>query len=173
MRKIDLELMPSRWPFVVWGVAAIVMLSTLGVVVKISMDSHDRVTQQRGHLAELRHQLERARATEKFEPDMREAATQKVVATLQRDWNPYFEVIEGLEVPDGKLRLFQVDGASGSVRLEYELSSAQGAVEVTRQLNAGQDNPLWRFEGMQTEKAHSTVGPTEPSVTGRWLARLP
>ena len=175
MQTVDMDFLPARWWRWVWlaglciGVAMAVYAWHFGARVD------GELQRMRSEASQARSELQRQALVQAGAPDLRERSTHTIVRTLQRDWNIPFTTIEGLATEGARLKTFHVDGAAGVIQLEYEFGTAETALALTEQLNAGRDVPLWKFEEFQSQahRGQRDVLVAAPApFAGRWSAHL-
>lgn len=163
-----------RW-LIAWLPACMVLGTVLGASIQQGrmLEAQTRATrEQAARLA--------AQATEKLKVqaqlaaeqarDPRRAELASVASALSRDWNPAFATVENLRQPGLRVLQLHLDGASGSIRLEYEVDAFAQAAAVTADLNAGYATAPWRLESIG--RIAAATGPGNERLRAAWTARI-
>lgn len=173
MQTVDIGFLPARWWRWLWLAGLCIGVAMAVYAWHVGKRVDGELQHMRSEASQARSELQRQALVQAGAPDLRERSTRTVVRALQRDWNMPFTTIEGLATGDARLKSFHVDGAAGVIQLEYEFGTAETALALTEQLNAGRDVPLWKFEGFQTQAQRGQrdvlVGVPAP-FAGRWTA---
>mgnify|MGYP000603125087 CR=1 FL=1 len=73
-----------------------------------------------------------------------------------QDMNPFFAPIEGVRVPQVRLKQLTIDTANQSMQVTYELRDAAQAAQVTAALAESGDELEWALVGMSDRQAQWT-----------------
>ncbi len=175
MQTVDIDFLPARWWRWLWFAGLCVSVAVLVHAWRVGTQVDGELQRMRSEVSQVRSELQRQALVQAGAADLRERSTHAVVRALQRDWNMPFTTIESLATEGARLKTFHADGAAGVLQLEYEFGTAETALAMTEQLNAGRDVPLWKFEGFQTQapRVQRDVLVEVPSpFVGRWSAHF-
>lgn len=178
MRKLNIEFVEDcRWRWV-WLAVAIMSLTYMGVgVMKWLQIANDKAEIER-QISILKIQISKLIAPSAPKLDARQASAIKAAALLQFDLNTVFASIENIIEPGTRLRNMALDVSTGTLRLEYELDSAEKAVALSQILNAGNGLRPWQLESLNaiggTGVGAGSLGSmgTTAKVIGIWNAQL-
>lgn len=118
-------------------------------------------------------QLKLLNAPEEIRLNPRHASAEQAAKLLQQDMNKVFATVENLAEPGTRLRNLSLDGASGIVRLEFELDSMSRAASLTTLFNTGYENRPWQLESVSGAANNNPMGfATAQAIRGIWTVQL-
>lgn len=170
MKSVRIEFVPSKSWRLIWVAVALLCVS---IVVLASLrwrgiTSATALIEQ--SVLQAQDQIRQRSIREIPVAEPKQASAQQAAILLQRDLNAAFLVAENMQEPKVKLKSFNYEAATNTLRLEYELDSMARASSVTSMLNAGFENSLpWTLE------AAAVIGAANGAAAGvraTWVGRL-
>lgn len=144
----------KRWRGLLIGATALV-----GIALIVGVRQWQVVSEQRQWL-----ESETAKVAEKIAQLKKstESPQEKTVAAnplakakdiVRQDMNPIFKAIEGIKVPNARLKQLTLEASSHMVQVTYELSQATQVTQITEALNAGAPDFDWTLKSMTDRQA--------------------
>jgi hypothetical protein len=148
MKSLQVDFVTPRAWLAVWAVAGLCALGITAWALSAWWPLQQALRSEQGKLEQLQKQLGQASSPTAPTASPKTQHAQKIAQALQFDLNKVFRPIEALKLPGVRLKTFNVDMSSASIRLEYEFDGLATAAVITENLNAGFDSPPWRLEGV-------------------------
>lgn len=158
MKKIQINFISDhRWKWV-WGLALLSIGCLAGAYAwqwhgasRLARETEDLISVARQNLALLG-------APKEAPLNPKRASAEQAAKLLQQDMNKVFATIENLKEPGTRLRNLSLDGASGILRLEFEIDSVVRASTLTAALNEGYGTRPWQLESVSSAASSNFTG---------------
>ncbi|OOG37826.1 hypothetical protein [Polaromonas sp. A23] len=172
MKSIQIDfIQDKRWRWI-W-IACLLSGVLLSGVTVWQWQKSDRAIRETGSRIEgVRQKLSQLNAPKESLPNPRHGSAEQAAKLLQQDLNKVFATIENLKEPGTRLRNLSLDGASGALRLEFEIDSVGKAASLTALLNTGYDNRPWQLESVSTATSNPMGFGSALNHRGIWSVQL-
>lgn len=170
MKSIRIEFIPANEWRIAWGCAAFVIGALL-----VGSAWHLNATNAQAQLADA--ELEKLQQflssnNSQIKSSAYSSSAAQAAKVLQHDLNKVFSGLESLTIPGARLKSIQLDVASNTVRIEFELDSIATSDLVSNHLNSGYSAPPWRIASITSAGGNrvisNVIGDTRP-LTGIWI----
>ena len=169
MKSVRIDFVPDWRVRLILPSAAVIALAILTVAGLNWWKTAEQVRDLKAQTAAIQSQIEAAKKQSVPPENLRAQHAARIAAWLQQDLNPIFATIENSKLPGARLRSLAFDAPSDSIRLEYDLDSAEKATALTALFNQGYEKGPWQLD----EVSLATGSATSSSVyRGLWSARL-
>lgn len=173
MREIRIDFISDRrWRWV-WALALLSAACFAGIYARQWHKSSKAAQDTENLISVAKESLALLSAPKEVPLNPKRLSAEQAAKLLQQDLNKAFATIEKLKEPGARLRSLNFDGASGVLRLEFEIDSVANAAALTAVLNAGYDTRPWQLEAVSGAAANNTMGfATAQAMRGLWFAEL-
>lgn len=163
----------KRWRYV-WTLTVISGLCLVALAAWKWQQLAKAVHHVESRIAVAMQQVAKLDAPEAVIADPRQGSSEQAAKLLQQDLNKAFASAENQKEFGVRLRNLNLDGATGTLRLEFEIDSLPRASSVTAVLNAGYDNRPWQLESVTGAAGGSNqIGFTSAqTLRGLWFVQL-
>lgn len=173
MKPIQIDFMEDkRWQWV-WTFAVLFGACLMGWASWQWQKTSSAVRDTENRIGVARQQLELLNAPKEIRLNPKQAGAEQAVKLLQQDLNKVFATVENLAEPGTRLRNLSLDGASGILRLEFELDSMNRAASLTTIFNTGYEHRPWQLESVSGAASNNPIGfATAQTIRGIWTVQL-
>lgn len=169
MKPIFLNFIPDRRLFWVWTLCLATSAAVLVTGLASAWGPYQEAKKVAAEILHERKKMAELAARQQPPIDPRQKNALQVAQLLQKDLNPAFATIENVKQENARLASLSIDIVGDTARVEYTFESMAAGIEITEQLNAGNEIRPWKMQSM-TSNASAAGG--AGGFRGVWSTQL-